>query len=151
MLPLQCWSSCYLSSQDCSASWTMSTSVTPPWRRRWPWLPSCRTCSPSQVSHQHSARSSSRAFSNSPGPAGRRKPKLQGMALSTSHGLPFGPSAPQPRLCSVHASILNPHRHTHNAHATHTHMHITYHTHAHNTFSHATHTHSSSITDIHYA
>lgn len=113
MLPPQCWSSCSPSSQGCSASWTTSTSATPPWRRRWLWPPSCRACSPSQVSHQHSAWSSSRTFSNSSGPAGRRKPKPHSMAFDTLHGLanvltPLGPSPPQPWLCSSYSSVLNP-------------------------------------------
>uniref|UniRef100_A0A2K5U2S8 Actin filament associated protein 1 like 1 n=1 Tax=Macaca fascicularis TaxID=9541 RepID=A0A2K5U2S8_MACFA len=45
---LECWSSCSQSSLGCSAFWTTSTSAIPPWRRRWPWPPSCRACSPFQ-------------------------------------------------------------------------------------------------------
>lgn len=152
MLPPQCWSSCSPSSQGCSASWTTSTSATPPWRRRWLWPPSCRACSPSQVSHQHSAWSSSRTFSNSSGPAGRRKPTPHSMAFDTLHGL-ANVLTPAALLhhnpgCVLRTPLFSTHcQHTHDAHATHAHTHSACHTHAHETFSHATHMHSTFITN----
>lgn len=89
MLPSQCWSSCSPSSRGCSASWTTSTSATKPWRRRWPWPPSCRACSLSQVRQQHSAQTSSRTLVTPQGPLARGSRGLvaQHSALCTLCGL----------------------------------------------------------------
>lgn len=125
MLPPQCWSSCSPSSRGCSASWTTSTSATPPWRRRWPWPPSCRACSLSQVRRQHSAQSPS---GPSVAPQGCWQEEAHSIAFNTLRDLAnvlihFGPSPPQPCLCSLCLSIPKALQiHTHNAHATHRYM-----------------------------
>ena len=129
-LPPQCWSSSYPSSQGCSASWTTSTSATPLWRRRWPWPPSCRTCNPSQVSHQPAAQSFSGTLSNSLGPAGRRKPKPHSMAIKLSS---WSNQSPHPLQALSTTSLVvllvllhpEPSTNSYNTHATHTHVHTT--------------------------
>lgn len=125
MLPSQCWNSCSLNSRGCSASWTMSTSVTQPWRRRWPWPPSCRACSPSQVSHPCSAQSSSESLSHSPEPARR------GLRAWHSGLLMAWPMSPSPLALPHHnpnCSLCTPpstthYGLTHNTHAAHIHIH----------------------------
>lgn len=154
MLPLQCWSSCSPSSRDCSASWTTSTSVTPPWRRRWPWPPSCRACSLSQVRRQHSAQSPS---GPSVAPQGCWQEEAQASQHSIQHFVWSGqcPHPLQPfstTTLPVLFVLLHSQRTTnsHTQRTCHTQVHTTNHTHMYTTFSHTPHMHSTSITNIHY-
>lgn len=122
VLPPQCWSSCSPSSRGCSASWTTSTSATPHWRRRWPWPPSCRACSLSQVRHQHSAQSPS-------GPSGAPRLLAGGSSQHSIQHFAWSGQCPHPRwpfstttltvlfVLLHHQGITNPHTqctcHTH--------------------------------------
>lgn len=150
-LPPQCWSSSSPSSQGCSASWTTSTSVTPLWRRRWPWPPSCRACSPSQVAVSMLPRTSQEPSVTPQGLlAGGRKPHSMAIQLSSwSNQRPHALQASSTTALAVLLVLLHPWPSTnsHNTHAIHTHVHTTTtHSHTHNMLSHRPHT----VTNTHH-
>lgn len=138
-LPPQCWSSSSPSSQGCSASWTTSTSATPLWRRRWPWPPSCRACSPSQVAVSMLPRASQEPSVTPQGLlAGGRKPHSMAIQLSSwsnqvspctpsfvHHSPGCAPGPPPPlalykltqHTCHTHSCTHHYHTLTHTQHA----------------------------------